>query len=86
MQEESKRKGLDKLTMDQIDAEIAAYRREDDEAISTQQGRSSNECCSFQIQNIVVSALSHTARTLCHHSELPFVEDLHSLCLSSDIS
>jgi len=28
MQEESKRKGLDKLTMAQIDAEIAAYRRE----------------------------------------------------------
>jgi hypothetical protein len=28
LQEDAKRKGLDKLSMDQIDAEIAAYRRE----------------------------------------------------------
>ena len=28
LQEDAKRKGLDKLTMDEIHAEIAAYRRE----------------------------------------------------------
>jgi len=28
LQEDAKRKGLDKLTMDEINAEIAAYRRE----------------------------------------------------------
>ena len=28
MQEDAKRKGLDKVTMDEIDAEVAAYRRE----------------------------------------------------------
>lgn len=28
LQEDAKRKGLDKLTMEQINAEIAAYRRE----------------------------------------------------------
>ena len=28
LQEDAKRKGLDKITMDEINAEIAAYRRE----------------------------------------------------------
>lgn len=28
LQEDAKRKGLDKLTMDEINAEVAAYRRE----------------------------------------------------------